>query len=146
MAEYTYSEPVAGVYSEPWYEVRYLLNDTVPAAPFSLSDAEIQYELVAVAGVVRFAAANVAMKMSGRYSSQAVKSKHVGNTSISRDYTHVSGYYRMLATNIRSNKDRGYMPAVYYTGGVTAADAQFTVTADDNGGQAMPRQTQTPVT
>lgn len=126
---YTYAEPSGGVFAEPTHEVRYLLGDTLPVAPFSLSDGEIGYELALAGNVVRLAASNVAYKMSGRYSSQSITSKSVGDLSISRDYGAVASRYIGLSVTLRSGRDRGISPGMFFTG---SGDEQFALGKHDN--------------
>lgn len=130
MAEYNYSEPIGGVFSTDLFEVRYLLGDTAPSAPFSLSDAEIEYE-ISQASTPRVAAANVAYKMSNLYGRESVTSKSVGDTSISRNYASVAGHYRVLALKLRSNADRGAVAGVLWTG---PTEPEFTLGKHDNNG------------
>jgi hypothetical protein len=101
---YTYNEPTGGVFGDDVSRVRYLLSDKTPAAPFSLSDGEIQYELTAAAGNVNLAAASVAYKMGQAYTRQATTSKSVGDLSLSRNYSGVAQSFFALSDELRSGR------------------------------------------
>lgn len=122
---YTYAEPVNGVFPTPTSEVRFLLADTTPAAPFSLSDAEIEYILTRHDGEVALAAGDVAFQMGTRYSAEsATASKSVGNLSLSYNYAGLADRYYGLAATLRSGRDRSARVAgpVFFE-----AETQFTI-------------------
>jgi hypothetical protein len=104
---YTYADPTNGVFDTPVSNVRYLVEDTTPAAPFSLSDGEITVEVTAASGNITLAAANVAYKMARRYAKEATTSKSVGNLSLSRNYDGVASSYLALASDLRSGLNKG---------------------------------------
>lgn len=122
---YTYTEPTGGVFSDAVSEVRYYLGDTTPAAPFSLSDAEIQFELAQSSNNRKLAAANAAYKMAVRYGSEATTSKSVGNLSLTRSYASLRDQYAALATQLRTGADTGATGGPAFTGG--DGTPQFTV-------------------
>lgn len=112
---YTYTEPVNGVFADPVSEVRFLLGDTVPAAPFSLSDAEIQYLLDKPNANTHTAASDAAYQMGTRYIKQsATTSKTVGNLSLSVNYGELGKQYYALATSLRAGGDTGLSAAPAY--------------------------------
>lgn len=126
---YTYSEPSGGVFADAVSEVRYLLGDTTPSAPFSLTDAEIQYELAQAGGNRRLAAANAAYRMATRYSEQAVTTKSVGNLSLTKEYSSTADRYSRLAEQLRSGSDKGLVGGPIFTADSTTP--QFTLGMND---------------
>lgn len=123
---YTYDEPVDGVFDDQVSQVRYLVGDTSPAGPYSLSDAEIQYEAAQTSSgeplVVDQIAANVAYAMGDRYSRESATSKSVGNLSLSRDYASLAGRYYAKASALRSGRNRGRAAVPLWNG---VPDPQF---------------------
>ena len=128
---YTYEEPDedTGLFDEPWYEVRYLVNDKTPAAPFSLSDAEVKRELAQAGGSVYRAAAEVAFQMALAYGRQAVTSKSVGSLSISRSYSGLQAQYEALSRMLR-RRGNGRTASAVFTG--DEAQVEFFVGQHDN--------------
>lgn len=110
---YTYSEPSGGVFPDDRSHVRYLIGDTAPAAPFSLTDAEIDFELASTVNPdatnnIRQAAGNVAYRMSLAYQKAANdKSKSVGNLSISSAYAEQAAAFKSISIAIRKGYDMG---------------------------------------
>ena len=105
---YTYTEPASGVFASAVSEVRFLLGDTVPASPFSLTDAQIEYLIAQRSDNRRAAAADAAFKMSNIYTSySSTTAKSVGNLSLSKSYGDAADRYRGLSAELRRSVDLG---------------------------------------
>lgn len=127
---YTYTEPVGGVFVDAISEVRYYLNDRTPAAPFSLSDAEITFELGQVSQNRLLAASNAASIMAVVYGSQATTNKSVGNLSIAKRYDGLRDMYDALSRRLRAQSSSGRVAGGIFTG--TSTDPEFYVGQFDN--------------
>lgn len=128
---YTYTEPSGGVFADAKSEVRYLVQDRTPSEPFSLSDAEIMYELANANQDRRRAAASVAFQMAIRYGQEATTAKSVANTSLSRDYEKAKKTYEGLARTLLQG-GAGAAPAPIFTGDTGSGTPQFTLGQFDN--------------
>lgn len=109
---HTYTPPLAGVFSSPLNEIRYLSEDTVETAQ-SLSDEEIAYELIYWL-TPRATAAAALDRRAGKYellaSSKGATLK-VGDLSIgTRDYAMSAASLRALADRIRNGGQSGDTP------------------------------------
>jgi len=101
---FSYTEPVAGVYTYPKDEVRFLLMDTIQT-DLSLSDEEIIYLLKAHSDKVYIASAQGAQHLAISYAQQAaITSKSVGDLSLSLSYENTAENYRQLADTLRKGK------------------------------------------
>ena len=119
---FTYTEPVAGVYTYPKDEVRFLVMDTVQQER-SLSDEEIIYLLDFFDGSVYLAASQGALHLAIAYAQlSAVTSKTVGDLSISLSYQNTSAEYKILAAKLKLGKIGTSLSAYY-----VAADSQFSI-------------------
>lgn len=109
MATYSYQEPVQGVFQDPASEVRFLVNDTSPAAPDSLTDDEVHYLLAQAGDDRRQAAAAVARRMAGRFArrSGGVASKSVNGLSLTYNYADLAQSYRALADELAAGTETG---------------------------------------
>lgn len=125
---YTYAPPVGGVFPTVKDRVRYLVGDRRPAAPFSLSDSEIEFELLEASNDPNEAAARVAHAMADSYSSESATSKSVGSLSISRGYSDTARRFYLKARALRGS---GGAVAGIFTGGA-AGEPQFFVGQFDN--------------
>lgn len=126
-ATYTYTEPVAGAFPNPSDEIRFLLGDTRPSAPISMSDAELVY-LLARAGNndVYLAASQAARRMGSRYRKSAAKSKSVGNLSLSFDYNAAADGYNLLADELaEGGGDSAPIGAIYSSSPLMFTQGQF---------------------
>lgn len=110
---YTYNEPAAGVFPDETSYVRYLIHDTSPAAPFSLTDAEVEFEIVQMKNPdgtsnIRQSAGNVAYRMSMEYQKAAdAASKSVGSLHLSYNYSAQAGAYKSISNEVRKGYDHG---------------------------------------
>ena len=107
---YTYDPPTGGVFVQPKDEVRFLLNDTSPAAPHSLQDEELAYLLVQANGNIYQAASRAASRMATSYTKTAAKSKRVGNLQLQTDATEAAAEYRQLAMDLADGMANGGAP------------------------------------
>lgn len=110
---YTYNEPESGVFTDDVSWIRYLINDTNPSAPFSLTDAQIEFEIVQMKNPdgstnIRQSAGNVAYRMSMAYQKAAdASSKSVGYLSLSYNYGAQAAAYKALSNEVRKGYDLG---------------------------------------
>jgi hypothetical protein len=102
MSTYSYSPPVGGVFTAQKDEVRFLLNDTTPSAPYSVSDEEIQYLLVQAGNDVYQAASRAARRMATAYAKSAGSTKRVGNLALTKDAAAQAAAYNALAEELAS--------------------------------------------
>jgi len=131
---YTYVEPdvTTGIFPDPVSEARYLLGDTDPTGPFSLTDAEMGYEIAKTRNddgspYPRAAAANAAYKMGMRYQKEAaVTSKSVGGLSLSVNYSQQALAYKNMSDQIRRERDLGSSMAAFVPS-YAVVDTQFTL-------------------
>jgi hypothetical protein len=97
---FSYAGPNAqGAFPTPKDEVRFLIEDQLEG-PFSISDEDIAYYLVAAGQNVRTAAAVAARKRAGLYSATAKKQITVGPFSTTKDYSQNAADMRMLAASL----------------------------------------------
>lgn len=123
---YTYNPPTDGAF-DAISEVRYIVGDRRPGVTaFSLSDAEIAFELQRVNGNRQAAAAAVAQVMGDSFSSESATSKSAGGLSISRDYADTAKRYYLKARSLRRGTR---VSAGFYTG--THSAPQFSLGMHD---------------
>lgn len=118
---YTYVGPINGVFSIPESEVRFLLGDTVPGAPDSLSDAEISYLIAGTkddSGIhIRSAAAKGARALAVKYDRKSqITSKSVAGLSLSYSYGATAAAYRALAKDLEEDPQGGAV-TIQWSGG-----------------------------
>jgi hypothetical protein len=109
MATYTYTEPAGGSFNSATSEIRFLINDTKPAAPDSLSDDELSYLLGQQAdGSRRRAAAAAARRMAGRFARKSgVMSKSVNGLTLQYSYGQLATSYHELAHDLETGAETG---------------------------------------
>lgn len=109
---YTYVAPINGVYAVPESEVRFLLGDTEPSGPDSLTDAEVSYLLAQTSDEsgnhVRAAAARGARQLAVYFDRKAqVTSKSVAGLSISYAFAATAQAYKDLAAQLEQDPQGG---------------------------------------
>jgi hypothetical protein len=98
---FSYTEPVAGVYTYQKDEVRFLVMDTVEQDR-SLSDEEILYLLDFFDNSSYLAASQGALHLAIAYAQlSAVTSKSVGDLSVSLSYQNTALEYKELSAKLR---------------------------------------------
>lgn len=90
-------------------KVRFLIQDTDSTAPH-MTDEEINW-LIAEWADVYDAAANAADILSGSYAHKADYSKSVGDLSLNESFSKQSERFAALATSLRLNRMRRYVPS-----------------------------------
>lgn len=90
-------------------KVRFLIQDTDSNNPH-LTDEEIAWLITEWADVYD-AAANAADVIAGSYAHKADYSKSVGDLSLSESFSQQSTRFSALATSLRLNRMRRYVPA-----------------------------------
>ncbi len=85
-------------------KVRFLIGDTV-SAEAHFQDEEITY-LLTTWGNVFDAAISAAEILAGRYAHRSNYSRSVGDLSISEQYGSSAAEFRLLATSLKSQRDR----------------------------------------
>jgi hypothetical protein len=89
-------------------KVRFLIQDTDSTAPH-MTDEEIQW-LIAEWADVYDAAANAADILAGSYAHKADYVKRVGDLHLQETYSKQSERFQALATTLRTNRMRRYVP------------------------------------
>ena len=119
---FTYTEPIAGVFSTLKDEVRFLGQDTVESVA-SLSDEEIAYLLVSYENQIYISASQLAATIAVKYGKEAaVTSRSVGDLSISVSYADASKFYQTLADKLMLGKQDNFAKTYF-----VVAPAQFTI-------------------
>ena len=90
-------------------KVRFLIQDTDSTNPH-MTDEEINW-LIAEWADVYDAAANAADVLAGSYAHKADYSKSVGDLTLSETFSTQSERFASLATNLRLNRMRRYVPS-----------------------------------
>ena len=90
-------------------KVRFLIQDTDSTNPH-MTDEEIGWLITEWADVYD-AAANAADILSGSYAHKADYSKSVGDLTLSETFSTQSERFQALATNLRLNRMRRYVPS-----------------------------------
>lgn len=136
---YTYTAPTAGAFAVPSSEVRFLLGDTAPAAPDSLTDEELAYLLAQTldstgAANTRQAAAEAALRMAARFDAKShITSKSVDGLSISTQWANRADAMRKLSKALTMEAKPGDAPSIIWTGDQYGLDP-FCQGQWDNGG------------
>lgn len=133
---YSYFPPTGGVFAQARSEVRFLLQDTAPAAPDSLQDEELDYLLVQTSQDRRKAAARAARRMALVYSRKSgVSSKSVNGLSLSYNYADLAQTYLALAEDLENDVEGGGLAfAPVWTGSDDRADPFDEGMFDNTGG------------
>lgn len=142
---YTYTQPSGGVWAADKDRIRFLVRDTSPRPPHSLSDEEIQ-ALIAewqtanpATPIDHYAiAAEVAEAMGDSYAGVGEGgSKAVGNVSLSRaSHAHTARRYTAMAARLRAMSSTPSAAAFAGMGTLAAGggpDALFSSRPMDNG-------------
>ena len=104
MATYTYIDPTVSDRDK----VRFLIQDT-DSGSWHMSDEEIGWLITEWADV--YDAASVAADiLAGRYAHKSNYSKSVGDLTLSEDFKAQSERFGALATSLRINRMRRYVP------------------------------------
>lgn len=121
---FSYAPPNAqGAFPTPKDEVRFLIRDTV-SGPWSVSDEDIAYYVVAAGGNVRVAAARAARDRAGLYSATSKKQVTVGPFSTTKDYSSNAADMRALADSLEDGTAFGGGSAPIVGLGDTTGDDQ----------------------